>query len=200
MINQSVLNRSRNDKFLFVMDIPLAMKKMTDLVLQEDYHPNTVQFTTFGSPVPKISIPSIAVPFGGQVYNASSISRPAYEPLSLKFLIDNGYKNYWILWQWLNLFNDNDTSTTKITEPQGYYKDTLYLKNPMSDFTSKFSLFGLDEYNNKIIEFIYTDCFIKELTPIDYTFQGGSEIVCTATFSFNKLKVNLLKDIDVSSC
>ena len=199
-MNQSILNRSRNDKFLFVMDIPVALKKKTDLVMKEEYKADRIQFTTFGSPVPNISIPTIAVPFGGQTYNTSSLTRPAYQPLTLKFLVDNGYKNYWILWQWLNLFNDTDTSTTEITKMDRKYDDVIYLGNKMSDYVSKFSIFALDEYNNKLIEFLYTEAFIKVLSSIDYTFQGGSEIICTATFSFNKLKVNLLKDIDSSNC
>ena len=117
-MNQSVLNRSRNDKFLFVMDLPKELKNRTDFVLGKDFNADRIQFTTYGSPVPSVSIPSVPVPFGGQVHNTSSMSRPAYQPLTLKFLIDNGYKNYWILWQWLNLFNDNETSTTEITKNQ----------------------------------------------------------------------------------
>jgi hypothetical protein len=199
-MNQSVLNRSRNDKFTFIMDIPKALKNMSDAVMGTEYTADKIQFTTYGSPVPEISIPSISVPFGGQVYNTSSMSRPAYNPLSLKFLIDNGYKNYWVLWQWLNLFNDNENSSTEITKPTLIQEDTVILTNKVSDYTSTFSIFAMDEYNNKIIEFKYIHAFIKQLSNIDYTFQGGSEITCNATFAFSRLEVNLIKNVDKSNC
>jgi hypothetical protein len=142
----------------------------------------------------------IKVPFGGQVYNASSISRPAYDSLTLKFLIDNGYQNYWILWKWLNLFNNSEDSSTTLTEPVIMEVDDMRLTNPMSDFTTTFSLFGLDEFNNKIIEFKYTQAFITSLSPIEYSFQTANEIICTATFVFNQLNISLLKDINTSNC
>lgn len=184
------------------MDLPKALKKKEDLVLEERYSPDQIQFTTYSSPVPNIKIKEISVPFGGQVYNISSLSRPAYEALSVKFLIDNGYKNYWILWKWLDLFNDNETSTTKLTEPfsQHYSDGKIILSNPMSDFTTTFSIFGIDEYNNKIIEFKYKQAFITSLSNIDFSSQAGDEITCTASFIFNRLEVNLLRDVDKSTC
>ena len=149
-MNQSVLNRSRNDKFAFVLDLPLALKKQTDLVMSKAYNANQIQLTTFGSPVPSIRVSEIKVPFGGQVYNASSLSRPSYEALSLKFLIDNTYQNYWMLWKWLNLFNDTENSTTELTKIIPRANGEIGIDNPMSDFTTTFSLFSLDEFNNKI--------------------------------------------------
>lgn len=199
-MNQSILNRSRNDKFTFIMDLPKALKGKTDSVLQSEYTADQIQFTTFGSPVPSIAVPSIAVPYAGQVYNTSSMSRPVYNPLSLKFLIDNGYKNYWVLWQWLNLFNDNDDSSTQITKPTFLKDNEIRLENKVSDYTSTFSVFAMDEYNNKIIEFKYIHAFIRELSDIDYTFQGGSEITCTASFVFSRLEVNLIRNVDNSIC
>lgn len=199
-MNQSILNRSRNDKFKLVMDLPIALKRKQDLVIQSNYNADQVQFTTFGSPVPSIKVNEIKVPFGGQVYNASSISRPSYDSLTLKFLIDNGYQNYWILWKWLNLFNNSEDSSTTLTEPVIMEIDDMRLTNPMSDFTTTFSLFGLDEFNNKIIEFKYTQAFITSLSPIEYSFQTANEIICTATFVFNQLNISLLKDINTSNC
>ena len=106
-MNQTVLNRARKDKFLFVLDIPNALKNIQDPVLQQNYNADPIQFTIVGSPVPKITVPSKEIPFGGQVYHTSSLSRPTYDPFNVKFFLDNGYQNYWILWNWLNLFNKN---------------------------------------------------------------------------------------------
>jgi hypothetical protein len=196
-MNQAVLNRSRHDKFDFILDLPKALKKEQDIIMQNAYNADQIQFTTIGSPVPTISVPPIKVPYAGQNYHASSISRPAYDPLQVKFLLDNGYQNYWVLWKWLNLFNDSADSITSLTTP---VDNNNRLTNPMTDFTANFNLYGLDEFNKRIISFEYKNAFITQLSPINFSFQETNEINCTATFVFNQLHVNLLKDVNVSSC
>jgi hypothetical protein len=180
------------------LDLPKALKDQVNGVLNIT-NADPIQFTTFGSPVPAISVPAINIPYAGQSYHTSSNSRPEYPPLNLKILVDNGYQNYWILWKWLNLFNDSVNSVTDINSSTVNHNKVI-LKNPLSDYTSTFSLFALDEYNNKIIEFKYTSAFITNLSPIEFSFQNSEQIICTATFVFNQLHVNLLADINVSSC
>jgi hypothetical protein len=197
-MQQPVLNRSRSDKFAFVLDLPKALKDQVNSVL-DITNADPIQFTTFGSPVPAISVPDINLAYAGQSYHTSSNSRPAYPPLNIKFLVDNGYQNYWILWKWLNLFNDASDSITNINAAT-VSNDNIRLSNPLSDYSSTFSLFALDEYNNKIIEFKYTSAFITGLSPIEFSFQNPDQIVCNATFVFNQLKVYLITDINVSAC
>jgi len=202
-MNQSILNRSRNDKFIMILDLPLAMKKKYDKTLKENFRVDTIQLSIFGSPVPSITVPEIALPFGGQVHKISSNSRPAYNPLSVKFLIDNGYKNYWILWNWINLFNDSKRSTspiaTAIAETTKFeIKPTII--NPVNEYTSRFSIFSMDEFNNKIVSFTYTNAFPTSLSEINFSNQDPSEINCTVTFSFNQLSVDLVKNVNESTC
>ena len=202
-MNQTVLNRSRNDKFIMVLDLPFAMKSITDTVLGTNFSVNPLQFSMYGSPVPQITVPDINLPFGGQVHKISSNSRPAYNPLTIKFLVDNGYKNYWILWNWLNLFNDSKTSSSNIAET---YNTPIYdnklpvLKNAVNKYTSQFSIFSLDEFNNKIVSFTYTNAFPTSLGEINFSNQDASEINCTVTFAFNQLNVDLLKNVDQVTC
>jgi hypothetical protein len=194
-MNQAVLNRARKDKFLFVLDVPNALKKMEDSVLQTSYSADPIEFTIVGSPVPKISIPPKEVPFGGQVYHASSMSRPTYGPFNVKFLLDNGYQNYWILWNWLNLFNENTSSTSQLTQI-----NKGFVSNPMSDYTSNFTIYTLDEFNNKLMSFTYTQAFIIGLSEFDFSYQEPGEISCSAAFSFNQLQVQLIKNVNIPSC
>lgn len=197
---QPVLNRSRSDKFQLILDLPLALKNMQDNVIQEGYNANQIQFTVFGSPVPKISIPEISVPFGGQFVKVSSGSRPSFPVLDIKFLVDNGYQNYWSLWNWLNLFNNSKESASNLNANLNQSIHNIVLTNPLSQYTSNFSLFALDEYDKRIISFEYTNAFITGLSEINYSYQDPSEITCTASFAYNQLQVNLLKDVNVSSC
>ena len=194
---QTPLNKSRNDKFILIMEIPLALKRSYDQVTQENFKIDPLQLSIYGSPVPSINIPAIDMPFGGQVYKTSSFSRPAYDPLNIKFVIDNGYKNYWVIWSWLNLLNDYKKSTS---EPQTVPKNQVEIKNPMSEYTSTFTIFGLDEYNNKIISFKYNHVFPTSLSEISYSNQDPNEITSSATFVFNQLEVNLEKDVNRVIC
>ena len=201
-MNQAILNKSRSDKFLMVLDIPIELKKRFDTVLESKYDADVMQFSTYGSPVPTVSVPSIDVPFDNQVYKASSLSRPAYQPLNIKFFVDNGYKNYWLIWQWLNLFNEAKTSTSQIGVreiPRGNNVD-VPLGITMADLVSKFSIYALDEYNKKIISFTYSHAFPVSLGEINYSHQDPSEITCIAGFAFNQLQVELIKNVDNTDC
>jgi hypothetical protein len=194
---QTPLNRSRSDKFILVLDLPLALKNHVDPVIQDTFKIDQVQFSVYGSPVPAISIPSIDVAFGSQVYKTSTFARPAYDPLQIKFLVDNGYKNYWILWNWLNVLNDFKDSTTAA---HSISENGKTIKNPMSNYTSFFNIYGLDEFNNKIIAFKYTNAFPTSLSEISYSNQEPNEINSAVTFAFNQLDIQILKDVNQVSC
>lgn len=201
-MNQAILNKSRSDKFLMVLDIPPILKKKYDGVLDSTFKADTLQFTIYGSPVPAISVPPIDLAYDGQVYRASSMSRPAYDPLSVKFFVDNGYKNYWLLWQWLNLFNDAKDSTSNISIQSPFIGGSVdrNMKISMKDLISKFSIYALDEYNNKIISFDYTDSFPISLGELNFSHQDSSEISCNVNFVFNQLQVKLLKNVNEATC
>lgn len=200
---QTSLNRSRNDKFIMVLDIPKSVKNLYSQIYGENYSADPIQFSIYGSPVPTITVPDKDIAFGGQVLKTSSFSRPAYNPLTVRFLVDNGYKNYWIIWNWLNVLNNAKTSTSEAHEllnPPIVGNIQPILKNSFSDYSSQFSIFGLDEYNNKIISFKYSNSFPTSLGEINFSNQDPSEINCTATFAFNQLQVDLIKNVDQVSC
>lgn len=196
-MNQALLNRSRTDKFIMVLDLPAAMRQKSDTILEENYRPDKIEFTVFGSPVPKIEIKPINLPYSGQNMNVTSNSRSDYGPLNLKFLVDSGYQNYWTLWNWLNLFNDNNLSNSMINNPSSQPWEDVYLtENPFSDYVTNFSLYALDEYNNKIICFKYSGSFITSLGEINFSHQDETIITCTATFAYNQMLVELINNIN----
>jgi hypothetical protein len=195
---QTPLNRSRSDKFQLILDLPLALKKLYNTETGDNYKVDPIQFSVYGSPVPSINVPAIDVPFGGQVYKTSSFSRPAYDTLQIKFLVDNGYKNYWTLWNWLNILNDYKSSTSNAVSLNDNQSGTF--GNPMNEYTSKFTIFGLDEFNKKIISFEYTNAIPTSLSEISYSSQEPNEINSTISFVFGKLNVNLISDVDQVNC
>jgi hypothetical protein len=200
---QAPLNRARSDKFIMVLDLPKALKDLYDNVTGESFNAKPIQFSIYGSPVPAVNVPPIDLPFGGQVYKASSGARPAYDPLTIKFLVDNGYKNYWALWNWLNLFNNTQTSSSDITTTYNgsqTNENLTKMNHPMSEYTASFTIYGLDEFNNKIISFLYTNAFPTSLSELQFNNQDPSEINSTVSFAFNQLRVDLVKDVNKVTC
>lgn len=199
---QSALNRARSDKFILELNLPIALKQIYNQTLGDNFKVDPIQFSIYGSPVPSISVPAIDVSFGGQVYKASSFSRPAYDPFNVKFLVDNGYKNYYTLWSWLNLLNDSQKSSTDAFNAidVNFSKNDPKLVNPMLKYTSSFTIYGLDEYNNRIISFSYTNVFPTSLSELSFSNQESNEINANVTFAFNQLHVEMIKNIDQSAC
>lgn len=198
-MEQSTLNKSRNDKFIFFFSLPTAIKKLKDPILKKDFNEDKIELTVFGTSVPDITIPSITLGYGGQSYKTSSFSRPDYPPLDLKFFIDNGYHNYYILWKWLNAFNDSKYSTSDVsTAPQVPYDSSFELDNHFSDYTTELTTLILDEYNNRIMKVRYEGAFITSLGGITYSHQDGVEIISNATFGYNQLHLEM--EHNVNSC
>jgi hypothetical protein len=200
-MNQAILNKTRKDKFIMVLDIPKELKKMINFDIEEPYDVDYLQFSCFGSPVPLIKIPEIDVTFGGQVHKTSSNFRPAYSNLDVSFFIDNGWKNYYLILAWVNLFNDYKTSEIGMNYE---IPDEKYNKNfekiGLRNLVSRFTTFGLDEYNNKIISFVYTNAFPISIDAINFSHQDPKEISTKVSFAFNQIHPKLIKNIDKQDC
>jgi hypothetical protein len=187
---QSVLNRSGKDKFLLVLNLPQVLRKQSlanDLISIDP-----LQLSIFGTVVPDIIVPSNEVRFGGQSYNVSSYTRPNYQPLTVNFIVDNNFKNYWILWKWLSILNDPKTSYYTGTDPKlETWKDRLD-SGIVTEYQTNFSVIGLNEYNQRSVEFVYYNAFITNIGGITYDYNDTEFIKSTATFQFSQLDVNLI--------
>lgn len=187
-INQSVLNKSRSDKFIMVLTLPQALRNLKSNVRSNtkvDF--DTLQFTIKGSPVPDIIVPAEAVPYAGQEIKVSSHSRQPYESVFVDFTVDNLYRNWWAVYQWLDLLND---------EKYSYYNENDFAKeNPweaLKDYTSTFTVYGLDEYNNRVIQFDYEGAFPLSLGSPKYDDTTADEIQSKFEFTFSFFKATLI--------
>ena len=70
-------------------------------------NPDSVQFSIYGSIVPKVEIPNVPVRYSGQTLNVTSYNRPEYEPVTVNFTIDNRFSNYWFIYKWLDKMQDD---------------------------------------------------------------------------------------------
>jgi hypothetical protein len=196
-MNQSILNKTRNDKFLFLFGLPPALTKTRDTILKDDLHDDKIELSVYGLSTPAVNVPSVTLGYGGQTYKTSSFSRPDYSPLEVRFFLDNGYQNYYILSKWLNMFNDAKESTSDVLMAHSIPPEEGFpMQNPFTDYTTNISLVALDEYNNKLMTFHYTEAFITSLGNINYSHQEGVEITCTASFAYNQFHTTLENNIN----
>jgi hypothetical protein len=197
---QSPFNLSRKDKFLLVLDVPPALKQITSKFIRDDVNilPDTMQFSVAGAVVPDISVPAVQNRYAGQTYTATSYSRDPYPPLTVDFIVDNRFNNYWVLYTWLNLLNDDTTGTydnANLTIP------THSIPNPhangqISQYKTNLTIYGLDEYNKRIISFVYTDAFPTNLGGISFSYKDSGEVETSVTFSYSQLHVTPIWEIE----
>jgi hypothetical protein len=187
-VNQSVLNKSRSDKFIMVLTLPQALRNLkSDIRSNTKLDFDTLQFTIKGSPVPDIIVPAKPIPYAGQEIKISSHSRQAYDSVFVDFTIDNLYRNWWSIYQWLDLLND---------EKHSYYNENGFAKeNPweaLKDYTATFTIYGLDEYNNRVIQFDYEGAFPLSLGSPKYDDTTANEIQSKFEFAFSFFKATLI--------
>jgi hypothetical protein len=188
---QSVLNRTGKDKFILVLNLPNVLKKqsLSDKLINID----PLQISIFGTIVPPSTVPATEVRFGGQSFNVTSYSRPNYPPLTVNFIIDNKFYNYWILWKWLSILNDPRESKYTGTDSRLETSIDKSLNGVLAEYQTNFSVIGLNEYNQQTIEFIYYNGFITNLGGINYDYTDSDIIKSTVDFQFSQFDVKLIK-------
>jgi hypothetical protein len=187
---QSVLNRSGKDKFILVLNLPYVLRKQSLENKLIDIDP--LQMSVYGTIVPNIQVPPVEVRFGGQSVNVTSYSRPNYPPLTVSFMVDNSFKNYWILWKWLSVLNDPKLSYYTGTPTNLESNRERFEKGNLKEYQTNLSIFSLNEYNQKNIEFKYYNAFITNLGGITYNYRDPELIETTAEFQFSQFEATLV--------
>jgi hypothetical protein len=187
-LNQSLLNKSRSDKFLLVFDIPPILRTFSKRVEANQNNrvilPDSVQFSIFGTIIPEITVPAVENRYSGNTFYVSSNSKNSYPPVNVKFAIDNRYSNYWTIYQWLNLLHD---------QKEGRYNaQNIVVDQNFNDYQTDITVYGLDEYDNKRIKFTYKKAFPTSINGIDYNYQESGEIVSGFVFVYSQLFVEML--------
>ena len=184
--NQSFLNKSRTDKFTLVFSLPPALRKIDSKTDRQTFNVNedAFQFSVYGAVVPSIDVPALQIPYAGSnLYNSTHAKEP-FPPVTVEFTIDNGFNNYWVLYKWLDLMHD---------EKQGLYDaDGLVTDENFKSYQTDMTLYGLDEFNNKRIEFTYTKAFPVTLGEIQYNYRNSEEITSSMTFVYSQIHSKLI--------
>ena len=183
---QSILNKSRADKFLLVFDVPPILKEFSKKFNQSNKTiiPDSVQFSIFGTAVPEITVPAVENRYAGNTLYVSSHSKNSYPPVSVKFKIDNEYKNYWVIYNWLNLLHDQREGKYNARE--------ISVDQNFNDYQTNLTIFGKDEFNNNRIKFTYTKAFPTTVNNIDYDYQNSEELLSGFTFVYSQLHTEVM--------
>lgn len=186
--HQAVLNKASEDKFLLVLTLPPILKSIDVPVRNSDKVTlDKLQFSVEGSIVPNVTVPNVTVPYAGQNLEVTSYARPAWLKNRVRFTVDNRFTNYWVLWKWLNVMNDAKLSIYN----KDMLPDTGTVKS-LHNYQTDFSVFGMDEFNQKAIEFKYHKAFITDLGGIEYDYQKEGQIKCTFEFAYSQFYAELL--------
>lgn len=192
---QAPLNVQRADKFLLVLTPP---KIFRDYDIHKIF-PETIQYSVYGAVIPEISVPAITVGFANQSLKVSSYTRPPYADITVNFTVDNRFKNYYFIYKWLDLLNDDKYSIFAKSDIGGMDQVVRsmdrsgYQGNSESDlYQTNFTLFSLDEYNNKVAEFTYTKAFPVQLGSLNANYREGSQYDTSFTFAFTQFHMKLL--------
>lgn len=182
---QSPLNRSAKDKFIMILELPYILRQRAASDPSIDIEP--LQISVFGTVVPDIIVPEVDVRFAGQNFHLSTYARPNYPPLTINFVVDNDYKNYYLLWKWLEVMNLPLDDKYGGSNPRS--DADKYATGNQFEYQVDFSILALNEYNEPVIEFKYYKGFISSLGGITYSYREGDILEASAQFHFSQLNV-----------
>ena len=189
--DQALLNKSRLDKFIMVLDVPKLLRPLlrkferNNSTIQLD----TLQFSIYGTVVPQIQVPAIPVNYSGSALHISSQVHPAYPPISINFTIDNQFNNYWVIYTWLNALREASTGTYATSIKDGPPVSGYML---LKDYATDVVVYGLDEYNNEIVKWTYKRAFPTSLGEINFNNRATGEIDTTLQLAFAEIECVLL--------
>lgn len=189
--DQALLNKSRLDKFIMVFDVPALLRPLERKFERnnQSIQLDTMQFSIYGTVVPQIQVPAVPVNYSGGTLHISSQVHPAYSPVTVNFTIDNQFNNYWVIYTWLNALRDASTGlyATAVDNAQEVSGYMLH-----KDYATDLTVFGLDEYNNEIIKWVYQRAFPIALGEISFNHRSAQEIETTFQFAFAQVECVLL--------
>jgi len=204
-IQQSQLNKSRLDKFLCVINLPEGLRGINDnnigSTANNKINENSLQFSVYGAVVPDVTVPDVILPYAGQSFKLSSNTRPPYANVTVSFTVDSKFNNYWVIYKWLDLLNDDKESvfdaqgiaeTTKVSsESRTSDKERNRSSTPPELYQSLITIYGMDEFDKPIVQFDYTRAFPVSLGGINYNYRESGEIEIDFEFAFSQFLVKL---------
>lgn len=181
----SPLNKTFADKYFFIFELPEALKNIRNnnaaIKDKAGINRKAIQWSIVKAEVPSINIKAGEAQYAGGTLRYSTHSKTAYEPFKLTFKVDSNYLNYFTIYEWINFIYG---------EKEGRYnEEDLSDSTSFSAYAIPVSIVGLDEYNNPVIQWIFTYAFPTDLSGLSLDYTSTEEIEFTATFVFSQMRI-----------
>lgn len=183
---QSPLNKTLEDKFLFIMNLPECLKNVQSKYIKElssaGIGKNSIAWSLTNVTIPRESIKAESMPYAGGHHYVSSHVKTPYDPLKIEFKIDNKYANYFTMYEWMNLIYH---------EKAGHF-DAENLANGVIGsqvYATNLSVVGTDEYDKPIIQWTFVNAFPTEIPSVKLDYQNTGEITCSCEFVFSQMYI-----------
>lgn len=183
---QSPLNKTLEDKFLFVMNVPECLKNLRSKYVKQMQEvgigKQSIVWSLTNVQIPRNSIKAQSMPYAGGHHYISSHTKTPYDPLKIEFTIDNKYSNYFTLYEWMNLIYH---------EKEGFFNAQKLAGDKIGSqtYATTLSVVGTDEYDKPIIQWTFTHAFPTELPSIKLDYQNTGQIKCSCDFVFSQMYV-----------
>jgi hypothetical protein len=183
---ESPLNKTFADKYLFIFELPEALKnlKINEKLSDKNklgINKKSIQWSIVKAEVPNINIKAANINYAGGNLYYSTHNKSPYDPFKLTFKIDSQYLNYFTIYEWINFIYG---------ETEGRFnEDNIETSDTFKAYTTPVSIVGLDAYNKPIIQWIFTYAFPTDLSSISLDYTSTDEIEFTATFVFSQMRI-----------
>lgn len=188
---ESPLNKTFADKYFFIFELPEALKNLkTDKAIIKNglgVNKKALQWSIIKAEVPSVNIKAGEINYAGGTLRYSTHTKSAYDPFKLTFKVDSNYLNYFTIYEWINFIYG---------EKEGHFdEEDLTNSKSFTSYAIPVSIVGLDEYNNPVIQWIFTYAFPTDLSSISLDYTSTDEIEFTVTFVFSQMRIrNILYD------
>lgn len=183
---QSPLNKTLQDKFLFVMNLPDCLKNLKERYVasmsEVGIGKNSITWSLTNVQIPRESIKAQSLPYAGGHHYISSHTKTPYDPLKIQFKIDNKYANYFTIYEWMNLIYH---------EKHGHFdaENLGHGKVGSQVYATNLAVVGTDEYDKPIIQWTFTNAFPIDMPSIKLDYQSTGEITCSCQFAFSQMYI-----------
>jgi hypothetical protein len=195
-IKQSLLNKAHKDKFLMVITPPESIRDINTKGERDNKKVinDSIQYSVYGALIPKISVAEVGTQYSGQTFKFTSHHRPSYENIFVNFTIDNRFNNYWVLFKWINILNNNKEAIydAENIKPQKNFDLPMAQPELFDEYATTITIYGLDEYDKRKIQFDFLGALPVSLGQIAYNYRDPMEAECTFEFAFSQFTAKLI--------
>lgn len=190
LVNQSPLNTAVNDRFVLSLGLPNGLKQFLKNLSRDKrtFDEQSFQMSIIGGNIPKIVVPAMEIRYSGHDAKVSTHSRNSYDPLTIEFKVDNQFRNYYFIYNWMNFLNHDRKN---IVDGEHYAGDKIDVKRLHEHYMTDVSINIYDEYGEDILKYTYYMAFPVSLGDIKLNYQNPEEMTCTVEFAFSQISVEL---------